>query len=68
MTRTDPHSWKSRRNLQSSNLPTEEKTDNPKPPGPAVFSGIQDENSLDWLDRIADYIAHGGYIEDADQM
>ena len=44
------------------------KPDIPKPPGPTVFSGIPEENPVEWRDRISDYIAHAGYVEDDDQL
>ena len=44
------------------------KADNPKPPGPSIFGGASDDNPIEWRDKITDYIEHGGYTEDADQM
>ena len=44
------------------------KTDNPKPPGPSIYSGSTEENPSEWKSKMKDYIDHGGYITDVDQM
>ena len=44
------------------------KPDVPKPPGPSIFGGTQQENPVEWHDWITDHIEHAGYRNDAEKL